>query len=136
MPLFEWSDEFSVGVSGMDRHHQKIFDMLNNLHEAMLQGKAMDMMGDIIKELLDYTKYHFAEEEKLMERVSYVGLAEQRNAHAKFISLIEGYKEQADKGMGAFLSSGVSTLLTDWLKTHIGVMDKKYQDAMNAGGIR
>ncbi|HHC24898.1 MAG TPA: bacteriohemerythrin [Desulfobacterales bacterium] len=136
MPLFEWSDDYSVGVAGMDRHHQKIFDMLNRLHAAMLQGKAVDMIGNIIRELLDYTKYHFGEEEKLMERVNYVGLAEQKNAHGKFISLIEDYKDQADKGMGAFLSSGVSTLLTDWLKSHIGVMDKKYQKAMNAEGIR
>ncbi len=68
MPLFEWSDDYSVGVAGMDRHHQKIFDMLNRLHAAMLQGKAVDMIGNIIRELLDYTKYHFGEEEKLMER--------------------------------------------------------------------
>ncbi len=136
MALFEWSDQYSVGVSRMDSHHQKLFDMLNKLHDAMTIGKAMDVIASIIKELLDYTKYHFGEEERLMEQINYVRLEDQKTAHRKFISSIEDYKEQADRGMAAFVSSGVSMLLTDWLRNHIGVMDKKYQEEMNAKGIK
>ncbi len=136
MPLFQWSKEFSVGVSTMDRHHQKLFDILNKLHDAMSQGKAITVVAGVIKELLDYTKYHFSEEEKLLEKIGYSRLSEQKAAHKKFIESIEKYKDQADKGMAAFLSSGISGLLTDWLKSHIGVMDKKYQKEMNDNGLR
>lgn len=136
MPLFEWSDKHSVGVTTMDRHHQKLFELLNKLHDAMSQGQAMSLVADIIQELLDYTKYHFGEEERLMEQVGYSGLPEQKNAHKKFIASIEDYKKQADEGLAAFLSSGISSMLTDWLKTHIGVMDKKYQSVMNSHDIK
>lgn len=136
MALFEWSDQYSVGVSRMDSHHQKLFDMLNKLHDAMSMGKAMSVISEIIKELLEYTKYHFAEEERLMAQINYARLEDQKAAHQKFISSVEDYKDQADKGLAAFLSSGVSTLLTDWLRNHIGVMDKMYQAEMNAKGIR
>ncbi|HAO20901.1 MAG TPA: hemerythrin [Desulfobacteraceae bacterium] len=136
MPLFEWKKEHSVGVYEMDRHHQKLFDILNRLHDAMKDGKGMQIIAGIVRELLDYTRYHFGEEEKLLEKIGYSGISEQKMAHQKFISQIEGYKEQADKGMTAFLSSGVSTLLTDWLRNHIGVMDKRYQSTMNTHGIK
>ncbi|QTA91694.1 bacteriohemerythrin [Desulfonema magnum] len=135
MPLFQWSGDYSVGVGAMDRDHQKLFDLLNKLHDAMIEGKATPLVADIIKELLDYTKYHFEAEEKLMEKVSYPGLSEQKNAHQKFIGSIEDYKDKADKGLSAFLSTSMSIFLTDWLKSHIGVMDKKYQKDMNAQGI-
>ena len=31
MEIIRWSDEFSVGVSEMDRQHQKLVDMINRL---------------------------------------------------------------------------------------------------------
>jgi hemerythrin-like metal-binding protein len=136
MPLFQWSKDYSVGVTTMDRHHQKLFDLLNKLHDAMMEGKAMAVVSGIIRELLDYTKYHFGEEEKLMEKIKYSGISEQKRAHQKFIASIEDYKAQADKGMAAFLSSGMSKFLTDWLKNHIGILDKKYQKDMNDNGMR
>lgn len=135
MPLFEWSKEYSVGVGAMDRHHQRLFDLLNKLHDAMTEGKAATIVAGIIRELLDYTKYHFGEEEKLMEKISYSGIAEQKSAHQKFIASIEDYKDKADRGLSAFLSTGMSTFLTDWLKNHVGGMDKRYQKEMNAKGV-
>ncbi len=135
MPLFHWTGDYSVGVTAMDRDHQKLFDLLNKLHDAMLEGKATRVVADIIRELLDYTNYHFSAEEKLMEKISYPGLYEQKNAHKKFIKSIEDYKDKADKGLSAFLSTSMSIFLIDWLKSHIGVLDKKYQKEMNVKGI-
>ncbi len=136
MPLIQWSDRYSVGVGDMDKHHQKLFDLLNRLHDAMTQGKAGSIITEIVDELIGYTKYHFSEEEKLMAQISYSGLNEQKKAHQKFIVSVEDYKNLADKGLTAFLSSGVSAFLSDWLRNHIGVMDKKYQKEMNAKGIK
>jgi len=136
MGLVQWSEEYSVGVGNLDRHHQKLFDMLNRLHNAMTQGKGKEVVIGIIKEMVDYARYHFEEEEKLMERIKYPGLNEQRNVHKKFMIKVEEYRKLADMGLEAFLSSGISTFLSDWLKNHIGVMDKKYKKYMNENGIK
>jgi len=136
MGLVQWSEAYSVGVGNLDRHHQKLFDMLNRLHNAMIQGKGKDTVIGTVKEMADYARYHFDEEEKLMERIKYPGLNEQRNAHKKFMIKVDEYRKLADMGLEAFLSSGISTFLTDWLKNHIGVMDKKYQKYMNENGIK
>jgi len=136
MPLLDWSDNYSVGVTEIDAHHRKLFRMLNKLHDAMRAGNAKILIGSIVEELFDYAKYHFQKEESLMEKIEYSELEEHREAHKKFIASVEEYKALADKGMEAFLSTGISSFLTEWLKSHIGVMDKKYQKDMNAAGIR
>lgn len=138
MSLFRWTEDYSVGVQDMDKHHKKLFDILNLLHASLKEGKAADMIDKIIHELLEYTKYHFGEEEKLMQRIGYSDLPQQQKAHQKFISEIEGYEEKAKikTGSAGYLSPRISILLTDWLKNHIGGMDKKYKNAMNNKGIR
>ncbi|QTA92127.1 bacteriohemerythrin [Desulfonema magnum] len=136
MPLIEWKKDFSVGVAVLDSHHRKLISLVNKLHDAMKNGKAKGVISGIISELDDYTKYHFREEEKLMEKIRYPGLNEHKKAHEYFTAAVKKYKAEADKGQAAFLSVGISVLLTDWLKNHIGMMDKKYQKDMNANGIR
>lgn len=136
MALFDWKDDYSVGVFNMDSHHKRLFDIINKLHEGMKEGKGEDAAVSSIKELLDYTKYHFGEEEKLLERIGYPGLSAQKTAHQLFISKIEAFKKEADNGMAVFISSELVNTALDWLKQHILTMDRQYQDDMNSNGIR
>ncbi len=136
MAFFTWSDEYSVGVGTMDRHHQKLFQIINKLHDAMKAGTAKDMVSGILKELLEYTRYHFGEEEKMLESINYSGLPEQKAAHKIFIQKIEEYQKEADMGMGAFLGADIARTVSDWLVKHIAQVDKKYSEAMKAKGIR
>jgi hemerythrin-like metal-binding protein len=136
MALFEWKKEYSVGVQVLDKHHQKLIRIINDVHNAMKEGKAQEAVIRAVDELLDYAKYHFGEEEKLMEKIKYAELETHRNAHRLFIAKAEEYKKQADKGLAAFMSLGVSKFLIDWLINHIGTVDKRYQKEMNAKGIK
>ena len=42
----------------------KLVDLINELHDAMRVGKAKEVMGKVIKELVDYTVQHSLEEKK------------------------------------------------------------------------
>lgn len=136
MSIFRWSEEYSVGVRDLDRHHQKLCDMLERLHASMKEGKAGESAEKIIYELIDYAKYHFGEEERLMARVAYSGLAEHKKAHEKFIAEVKEFEEKGRKLGAGFLSPRILMFLTDWLKHHIGGIDKQYKTAMNEKGIR
>ena len=136
MPLINWKDEYSVGVHRLDSDHKKLFGFVNKLHDAMKEGQAARTTEGIIKELLDYTKYHFGEEEKLMEEINYPGLNSHKRTHEKFISEVEKLKQEADNGMAIFVSVKLVNSAISWLKDHILLMDKKYQSEMNANGIR
>ncbi len=136
MGLFKWDDQYSVGVSSMDNQHKKLFGIMNKLHDAMKEGKGEQATATIIKELLDYTVYHFGEEERIMESVNYAGLPAQQRAHKTFIAKMEEYKKEADKGNAIFVCTKVSRTGVEWLREHILKLDKQYEDTMTKANIR
>ncbi len=136
MALFDWNDEYSVNVMAMDNHHKKLFDILNQMHDAMKAGSGEEAAARIINELIDYTKYHFSEEEKMMEQINYAGIDAQKRAHQAFIDKMLEYKKDVDEGMAIFTVSKVSRTGVSWLKEHILVMDNKYTEPANEGGFR
>lgn len=136
MALFNWSDEYSVNVLAMDNHHKKLFDIMNQMHEAMKTGTDEEVLAQFITELVDYTKYHFGEEERMLEQVRYSGIDSQKRAHVAFVEKITEFQTEANNGMAIFAVPKVSKLGIDWLKEHIVVMDTKYTDEANSGGFR
>ncbi len=125
MALFSWKDEFSVSVKKFDDHHKKLIGLINELHDSMLTGKQQAVIGKILNSLADYTKYHFAEEEKLMVAYGYPGLVEHRAQHEAFVGKVADCIEKYESGRLA-ISLEVMNFLRDWLKGHILTTDKKY----------
>ncbi len=133
--LYPWKDEYSVGVSRFDNHHKKLFDIANQLHEMMKSGKGADVIEVTLRELVDYTKYHLAEEEKAMERIGYSGISSHKRAHAIFTAQLGESVKEIESGRAQFVVVKVSKALIDWLIDHIFGLDKKYTAEMSAAGI-
>ncbi|HWQ66299.1 MAG TPA: bacteriohemerythrin [Methanospirillum sp.] len=135
MGLFAWDDKYSVHVGKMDEQHKKLFDLINQLHEAMTSGKGNAVMAEILKGLKDYTTVHFTEEEKYLESFKYSGLLEQKKQHKMFIDKISGYEaDLSGKRLG--LSIDVMQFLRDWLITHIQTIDMKYSETFQNHGMK
>ncbi len=127
MALFEWDDRFSVGVTEMDNHHKKLFDILNKLFDDAREGKGAEAVAGTIGELIRYTEYHFAEEEAKLANSAYPHLADHKAKHRAFVDQLKDYKAQADSGGGIFVVNKVAQTGTDWLKTHILQVDQEYE---------
>ena len=64
MAFFEWDDSFSVGVAELNRQHQRLIDLINELYEAMQQGQGrntltsavneLETMASVLDQLIDY----------------------------------------------------------------------------------
>jgi hemerythrin len=133
MPLFTWSDTYSVTVKSMDEQHKKIFALINQLHEAMIAGKGKLVIGSVLNEMLDYTRTHFTAEEKVLEKFTYAGLPEQKKEHAIFIGKIVEMQQKLQAG-SLTVSLEASQFLRDWLTSHIMVIDKKYASFLSEKG--
>jgi hemerythrin len=135
MALIQWSDSLSVQVAEMDRQHQKLIGLINDLNDAMSKGKGKEIVGKTIDGLLNYTRTHFTEEEKLFGQFNYPDADSQKKMHKKFIDKVVEFKQQLDSGKIG-LSIAIIDFLSDWLKNHIQMEDKKYGPFLNQQGVK
>lgn len=125
MALFNWEEKYSVGIESIDEQHKELIDMINSLHTAMHEGKANTSIEVILDALVDYTKTHFKDEEDLFRKYAYPHLEEHILEHNKFIDTV-GTFVQDFKNKKIGLSVKILDFLSDWLKDHILLSDKKY----------
>ena len=134
MALINWSDRLSVNVAEIDRQHQKLIKAINELSDAMVQGKSNDVLSGIISSLFSYVAIHFETEEKYFARYSYPDTQSHKREHADFVQKVSEFKDGFAKGE-MLLSIDVLNFLCDWLRNHIKGTDQKYTQFFNEKGL-
>lgn len=124
MSFATWKPEYITGNSKVDEQHQQLFDIINCLHTAMLEGHTEDVIKKTLKDLLKYTVEHFTMEELLMLYNHYPSYAEHKERHTK---LTDQLKELCEKFEHKNHSINLQLLhfLNEWLAHHIKGEDKK-----------
>lgn len=134
MSMFEWDNRYSVDIPEIDRQHQKLFALLNELCDAMQDGRGSAAVGKVLDRVVDYTAYHFGYEEKLLREAGYPEDDAHRAEHAKLTDQAKELAVRLQKQQG---DVPVATLkfLSDWLGRHILGSDKKYAAFLAEKGI-
>ncbi len=131
--MFTWKEEYSVKVETIDAQHKRLFEMGQTMSDLVTNHAGEDIYDELnamFEELIDYTKYHFSEEEKLMEKVNYVHLEDHKILHEKFIDKLLSFDlKQMDEDQGAFALTLLKTVAT-WIFKHINGEDFRYREAM------
>lgn len=135
MAVFAWSDEYGVNVFAMDKHHKKLFSIINELYDLMATSAGDDKIIKIINELLEYTQYHFSEEEQMMTQIKYPDLVAHQQLHRDFTAKLRDYQKAAQNGMAIFVAVKVADTGMSWLKAHILKADAGYKAYMAERGI-
>jgi hemerythrin-like metal-binding protein len=135
MALITWNDNLSVGVQSVDDQHLVLIETLNELHAAMMKGKARAIVGDLLKRLLEYTRNHFRDEEELMDKAQWAGLSQHKALHRELTKEVEDYIARFDHG-DVTVSVDLSAFLSNWLTSHIQKVDQLYGPWLNSQGIR
>jgi hemerythrin len=134
MSLFEWSSELSVKVKEIDLQHQNLVGLINKLHHAMKNGEGRNIVGNIIKDLVNYTETHFKTEERFFEMYGYPEAENHKKEHASFVEKISKIKSKYEQGRTT-LSVEVMVFLSDWLRKHIKGTDMRYSRFFNENGL-
>ncbi len=126
MKLFEWNPKFDVGVDSVNKEHQHLIELINNLSDAMKKGQSKEVIGEILDNLIDYGTKHFNNEERLFAQTNYPDAAEHIKEH-------EHFKERASELVAQYKSGSYSLsidtlrFLKEWITTHILETDMKYK---------
>jgi hemerythrin len=120
MPVIEWTEEMSVGVAALDDDHRALIALIHRLDRP-----DVDVIG-MFHKLVAYVDDHFEREEAHLAAIGYSGIETHRGQHAAFAArlgeMLQSYLRQPFPPGDRRLSIAVS----DWLRTHILVEDRKY----------
>lgn len=94
----QWSDRMETGVKEADEQHKKLVSLVNELYDAMKQGKSKDILNKALNELVKYGVQHFNTEETLMTKYGFPGLAEHKKEHEAFKAKIKEIMDKQAKG--------------------------------------
>lgn len=134
MAFLNWSDQYSVLVKNMDAQHRRIIDLINQLHDAMKLGKGNDAVGAVLDSLVDYTRTHFAMEERLMQSYGYPDFARHKALHEDLTRQVLDIQSKFRAGQCA-ITINVMTFLKNWLVDHIAKSDRAYGEFMATCGV-
>lgn len=123
MPYMPWDESYRVGVEEIDAQHRRLFEMVNALHDACGPECDPALVMRAARELTEYTRHHFATEEKYMDEYQYAG----RDAH------LEEHMRCSMRAVD-FFAQGVAgdpdtagemlTFLRGWLLDHVRGTDR------------
>ncbi len=121
-----WTPNLSVGIDEIDEQHKMWFEKAEKLFEAGKAHQAKEYIGELLNFLDEYTKKHFADEEKYMLSINYPEYAAQKVAHEDFIKRLAKLRSDYDASGGSLLVIlNANQIVVDWLINHISNMDKK-----------
>jgi hemerythrin len=122
----QWTPNLSVGVDHIDAQHKIWFEKADDLFEAGKNRKSKEVIGEMLGFLDDYTKQHFRDEEKYMEKIGYPDLDKQKAAHQHFIEQLAKLKEEYQSSGGSLnVIINANQMILTWLMQHISNMDKQ-----------
>jgi hemerythrin len=135
MALLAWDPSYSVNVELIDKQHQMLVQMINDLHDAMNAGKDKELLGRLINRLHTYAAMHFAREEDFFNKFGYSETATHAKEHKDFEKRVADFETQFKAGRQS-LSNDIITFLSDWLLKHIKGSDKRYGPYLNERGVK
>ena len=123
MPV-QWTPDLAVGHAEIDSQHKELFVKVNDLIEAMREGKGRDEVEKTLAFLEKYVVHHFGTEERLMLRSGYPEYAVHKSQHTELVGDIGVWKTKLESGATLAATIELQRRLTEWLRTHIGRTDK------------
>ncbi len=123
--FIEWDEKFSVGIKEIDDQHKELFRIVNTVFAGIAGRDDRAMLKKAFDKVLEYTRYHFATEERYFDKFKYPDAAEHKKQHAKLIEeTIALQKQHAEGAPGVGIE--LIEFLTSWLQRHILMHDQKY----------
>jgi hemerythrin len=135
MPFLEWKDTYNIGVKEIDNQHRGLFDIISKLFTSRLyepDGKYFFLM---LNNFVEYTRVHFATEERYMQEAQYPKFAEHRREHELFIAQVSQLVQDIEK-KEPDIEDKILGFLKDWYLAHILGTDRDLEESFRIKGFK
>ena len=128
----EWSDKFSTDIASVDRQHQELLYLSQNLLRVLsAEDSSLAEKQHSFKDLVDHALAHFEYEERIMRNISYPGLSTHIREHDELRKEIEQISKDVMSGEGVEDWKGLISLVQVWILRHIVASDSRIRDYMH-----
>jgi len=132
--LIEWSSKLDVGIEEINRQHQRLIYIANELYRLKLRDGDQHALQRLVDSLINYTATHFNYEELLMERNGYPDLENHKLKHRDLVQDVMRFKHRVDNHEDVI--DELLDFVKAWLMNHIMKSDMAYKGHLNSKGIR
>lgn len=116
--IMTFNPSLSVEYEAMDIQHKKFIDLLNKLYATFLRNTPAEEMKAVLKELIDYTIWHFNFENKMMMKYDYPDKESHMKQHSDIVATIEEIFKKIEQGEEVVIIN-VIEFVKNWLADHI-----------------
>ena len=127
MSYIEFDNTLMVGNRLMDQEHEMLISYINLLQKAVEHEASGNIVNQVVRGLVEYTRTHFFVEEELMKAYEYPDRESHLKAHEGFRAKAASLVRSVDMGEEIDLK-GVLAFLIEWLTAHILKIDAKLAD--------
>lgn len=128
--MFEWKNTYSVGIKEIDKQHKNLLGIGEKLVYVMENTtKGLDQYDEIkrlLKELYEYTIYHFNSEEELMKKHDFLELPSHQFQHKLFVKKLEAMDLDGFDNDQLESTNQLLDFIANWITEHILKEDQKY----------
>jgi hemerythrin len=124
-PIACWEQHYLTGNIQVDQQHQHIFAIVNALHDAVVTGKNVGILQELLECLTNHTIEHFQTEEALMMEVDYPDYDRHKQTHDHLLSKVDNLLLKFRDRNTEVITIEITQFLTEWLAHHIKGEDQK-----------
>lgn len=122
--LLSWNKIYEIGIPEIDLQHQQWFAIFNEFCTAIQTRSQTAILESTLDKFIDYSKFHFSDEEKFMHEIKYSSYAIHRKIHESFVVQTKYYSGLLNKNNDQ-LAQEIWDFIKNWLVNHILIEDKK-----------
>ena len=135
MAMLVWGDQYKIGFKQIDDQHQELVRIIGELSDAIKANRGKEMLGKLLRDLINYTVNHFSMEERLMRTHAYPENSAHTKEHEDLKKTVSDLQKKFTDGKTT-VSLETIHFLNDWLSNHILKTDKRLAAFLNTKGIK
>jgi hemerythrin len=120
-----WEKQLMTGVAEIDVEHLTLIESIDELQEALKEGRGKEEVIGTLNFLQNYVAIHFKHEEALQAEYDYPLIQEHKKLHLEFIKEVANLALIVSDEQTTMNAMKVTHFCMEWLKKHIGVEDRK-----------
>lgn len=121
--------ELVLGIGVVDDQHKRIVHYYNNMVNSFNNG--LPGMTQILDELINYTLFHFYNEEKFLETINYPEFAGHKKKHASLLDELKALAAELRLNDSKEIKEKILSISRDCIVFHIMIEDRMYVDYYN-----